>query len=152
MLLVALVIGTSLSVVSTERIDILLVLSTSVSWAFVPVLQLLTGWILVRGVSAKVDAFAAYFGTHTPWSLWIIALHALFLVVAPAREAELWLALTAIVPATLTVRLLLELCEHELGLPPDIARRRVAVHQLASYALVGLYLNFAVALWPRLSS
>ena len=64
------------------------------------------------------------------------------LVVAPAREAELWLALTAIVPATLTVRLLLELCEHELGLPPDIARRRVAVHQLASYALVGLYLNF----------
>ena len=152
MVLVTLVIGTSLSVVSTERIDIFLVLSTSVSWAFVPVLQLLTGSILVRGVSGKVEAFAAYFGTHTPWSLWIITLHALFLVVGPARDAALWLGLTAIVPATLTVRLLLALCEREYGLSRHLARRRVAVHQLASYSLVGLYLNFAVALWPRLAS
>ena len=43
MALVAVVIGTSLSVSSTERIDLLLVLSTSITWAFVPVLQLLTG-------------------------------------------------------------------------------------------------------------
>ena len=151
MSLVAVVIGTSLGVGATERIDFFLVLSTSASWVFVPLLQLLTGWILVRGVSRKGDAFAAYFGTHMPWSLWIITLHALFLVVGPAREAALWLGLTAIVPATLTVRLLLALCEREFGLSRPLARRRVAMHQLASYALVGLYLNFAVALWPRLA-
>ena len=152
MALVAVVIGTSLSVASTERIDIFLVLSTSLSWAFVPVLQLLTGSILVRGVSGKGEALAAYFGAHAPWSLWIIAVHAVFLAVGPARDHALWIALTGVIPAILTVRLLLALCEQELHFPRHVARRRVVVHQLASYLLVGLYVNFAVALWPRLAS
>ena len=151
MALVALVIGTSLTVSATERIDLWLVLSTSSSWVFVPVLQLLTGLILVRGVSGKGPALAAYFGTHVPWSLWIIAVHALLFVVGPARDEALWLAVTAVIPAVLTVRLLLALCEREWGIPRDVARRRVAAHQALSYLLVLVYASLAVALWPRLA-
>lgn len=151
MALVALVIGTSLSVSATGRIDLWLVLSTSLGWGFVPALQLLTGLILVRGLGGKEPALAAYFDTHTPWSLWIVGVHALFLLVAPARDEALWTALTAVIPAILTVRLLLGLCERDLGMARHVARRRVAAHQAATYGLVFVYVALAVALWPRIA-
>lgn len=151
MTLVALVIGVSLAAGSTERIDAGLVLSTSLAWSFVPVLQLLTGLVLTRGSRDRIATLDAYFGTHAPWSLWILGVHALFLVVSPARDAALWLSVTAVLPAVLTARALIILCRSRLGLSTWEARRRVALHQFLSYALVLLYVDFAVALGARLS-
>jgi hypothetical protein len=151
MTLVALVIGVSLSAASTERVDFRLVLSTSLAWSFVPALQLLTGLVLTRGSADRLRALEAYFRTHVPWSLWILGVHALFVVATPARDAALWVALTAVVPAVLTARALLALCRSRLALSPRAARRRVAVHQALSYGLVLLYVEFAVALGARFS-
>ena len=151
MAFVALVIGTSLAVSSTERIDLSVVLSTTTTWTFVPLLQLATGLILVRGVRGTTAALAAYFDTHVPWSMWIIVSHAVLLLAGPARDAALWMALTAVIPAFLTIRLLVVLCETQLGMSRRLALRRVAVHQTVSYALVLLYVAIAVALWPRLA-
>lgn len=150
MTLVSLVIGVSLAAASTERVEIRLILSTSLAWSFVPLLQLLTGLVLTRGITARVAALDAYFGTHAPWSLWILGVHALFVVAGPARDAALWLALTGVLPAVWTARALLAFCRCRLGLSSREARRRVALHQVLSYGLVLLYVDFAVRLGARL--
>lgn len=151
MALVALVIGLSLSAAATERVDLGLVLSTSLAWSFVPVLQLLTGLVLTRGAADRSAAVIAYFGTHGPWTLWILSVHGVFLLAGPARDAALWFALTAVVPAVWTARLLLTLCRVHLGLSPGESRRRVLIHQGLSYGLVLAYVQFAVALDARLA-
>jgi hypothetical protein len=152
MALVALVIGTSVSVSSTERIDVSLLLSGWIAWSFVPVLQLLTGAVLVRGAAMpRTRALGEYFGTHWPWSLWIIGMHAAILLIVPARDLSLWLAITAAVPAVATIRLLIDFCRGRLGMSRRLAIRRVATHQALTVALILSYANFAVALWPRVA-
>ena len=82
MALIALLIGTSLSAAATERVDIWLVLSATLAWSFVPVLQLLTGLVLVQGTALDWRrALEAYFATHWPWSLWIVGVHAAFVAI-----------------------------------------------------------------------
>ncbi len=151
MVLISLVLGVSLSAASAERVDAGLVISTSAAWSFVPMLQLLTGLVLTRGSADRIGALDDYFATHVPWSLWILAVHALFLVVGPARDAALLILLTGVVPAIWTARLLVRMCREGLALSAREAWRRVAVHEAISYALVLAYVHFAVALGARLA-
>jgi hypothetical protein len=152
MALIALVIGVSFAVAATERIAISLVVSGTLTWSFVPVLQLLTGLMLVgrpRSLSVR-ESLERYFETHWPWTLWILAAAALLLVVPSTRAYGLWLAVTAAVPVIWTVRLLIAYCRDVLGLQVAQARRRVAFHQIVTYSLAFVYIDAAVALWPRI--
>lgn len=152
MVLIAAVIGTSVTVTATEHVDVWLVLSGTLGWSFVPVLQLLTGLVLARGVRLnKGTTLHLYFTTHWPWSLWILTAHAALLMVPSLRGHPFYLALTAFVPVVVTIRLLLTLCSGPLGLPRGAARRRVAEHQLLTLLIVVLYIQFATALWPRIA-
>jgi hypothetical protein len=150
MALLSVILGVSLSAAATERVDAGLVLSTSLAWSFVPVLQLLTGLVLTRGTANRADALDAYFATHGPWSLWILGVHALYLLAGPARDAALWIALTAAVPAVWTARLLVRMCRERLGLSARESRARVLLHEAISYGLVLLYVQYSVALGARL--
>lgn len=150
MALVSLILGVSLSAASTGRVEAGLVLSASLAWSFVPVLQLLTGVILTRGSADRSGALDAYFATHRPWSLWILGVHALLVLASPARDAALWLAVTAIVPAVWTAWLLIGMCRRSLGLSASRARRRVMAHEALSYGLLFAYIYFAVALGARI--
>ena len=151
MALVALVIGTSVTVAATERLTLSMVISGSLGWAFVPLLQLLTGLLLVRGVpGGRMRQLERYFATHWPWSIWIIAFNAAILLL-PGHLTGLWLTATAVVPLLWTVWLLMEFCRQDLALDSPIARRRVLLHQAVTYGLVVGYVSVAVALWPRLS-
>lgn len=151
MALVALVIGTSVAAAATERVTISLVVTSTVAWAFVPVLQLLTGLWLVRAATPgrRLDALERYFATHWAWSLWILAVHAMFLVWPASRGSVLLLLPTAIVPAALTVRALGRLCRDGFGMPPGAARRAVAGHQALTWLLVAAYVAWASAYVPR---
>jgi hypothetical protein len=148
MMLVALVIGTSMTVSATERVTLSLVVSGAIGWSFVPLLQLLTGVLLVRRFDARL--LDRYFATHWAWSLWILAAGAVFLLLPETRRSTTWIALTASVPILWTIRLLLAFCREELGLDTRQRRRRVAVHQTMTYLLVLGYVSLAVALWPRI--
>ncbi|HJR60315.1 MAG TPA: hypothetical protein VJ813_12970 [Vicinamibacterales bacterium] len=150
--LIALVIGVSVGVAATETITMSLVVSGALAWSFVPVLHLLTGLMLVgRPTSVSVrEGLERYVDLHWPWSLWILAAAALLLVVPAARGYAEWLILTAAVPVIWTVRLLLAYGRDVLGLPLAQARRRVAVHQIVTYAVAFMYIVTAVALWPRI--
>ena len=151
MALVALIIGTSVTVSATERVSVSLVLAGAIGWSFVPLVQLCTGLLLVHGAArARVQLLAGYFAMHRPWSLWILAAHAVFLLSPAARRYNLWVVVTAAVPIVLTVRALLRFCRDELHLDHRRAWQRVVVHQSATYTIALAYIFAAVALWPRL--
>jgi hypothetical protein len=156
MALVALVIGTGVTVSATERVTVSLVLAGAIGWSFVPVLQALTGILLVSGRRAAGSAHGLgaaldrYFATGWPWSLWILSVFGAFLVVPAIRSLGWLLVTTAVLPMFWTVRLMLALCRKDLGMERGPAWRRVAFHQLVTYLLVLAYVAVAVALWPRI--
>ena len=151
MALVALVIGTSVAAAATERLTLGLVLISTLAWAFVPVIQLGTGLWLVRAapVGHRRPVLERYFDTHSFWSLWILAVHAIFLMWPAARGQALLFLPLALVPAALTARALVRLCGEALDLPASTARRRVAVHQALTYLVVAAYASWASAYLPR---
>lgn len=152
MVLVALVIGTSVAAAATERVTLSLVLTSTLAWSFVPVVQLLTGLGLTAGAATgrRLYALERYFETHPAWSLWILAVHAVFLLWPAARGLTLLLVPTGILPAVLTVRALRRVCSEALGMPAAAARRAVAVHQAITWMIVGAYVGWASAYVPRL--
>jgi hypothetical protein len=152
MALVALIIGTALTASATERVTVSLVLAGFIGWSFVPVLQLLTGLLLIRGTEARrrLRLLDRYFATGWPWSLWIVAVHAAFLLWPPSRRlGQVALAVVALIPILWTVKLLVAYCQEELHLDRHRARMRVGQHQAVTYGLFLVYVFFAVSLWPR---
>lgn len=152
MALVAVIIGTSVTVSATERVTLALVLAGSIGWSFVPLLQLLTGLLLIRGTarSRRLDLLDRYFATGWSWNLWILAIHVtLLLWPASRRLGILVIGIAAIVPIVWTLKSLFDYCRRDLGLDPRGARARVFQHQAVTYALVVAYVIFAVSLWPR---
>jgi hypothetical protein len=149
MALVALVIGSATAIAATERVTFALVLAGASGWAFVPLLQALTGLLLLRGSRGpRLPSLERYFALHWPWSLWIIAFSGAVLLLPP-RLTGVSLVATAVVPLLWTVWLLLDYCRADLGFDRRTARRRVALHQAVTYGLVVGYVSLAVALWPR---
>jgi hypothetical protein len=154
MALTALVISTCVVATSTERVTVPLVITSAVAWAFVPLIQLGTGMWLVRGAAPgrRLTALESYFETHRPWSLFILAFHALMLAWPASRGFALLLAPTALVPIALTVRGLTRMCRETLDVSPGRARRMVMLHQLMTYLVVLAYAGWASAYVPRLVS
>lgn len=151
MSLIALVIGTSVTVSATERVTASLVVFGIAGWSFVPLLQLLTGLLLVRGSALpRMELLIRYFQLHRPWSLWILAVHAVLLLIPIARHFQQWVVMTLLLPMLWTMGLLLRFCRDELQLEGWRAVRRVALHQSVTYAAVFVYVFVAVALWPRI--
>jgi hypothetical protein len=150
MLGVAAVVGTSVTVTATERVDAWLVLAGVLGWSFVPLVQLATGIVLVRGSGVRLtSALESYFATGWPWALAILAAHAGLLMIPWVRGHAFWLASLGVPAAFMTIRLLLALCRGPLRMEPRQARRRVAEHQLLTLLIVVLYVQVATALWPR---
>ena len=152
MALVALVIGTSVSIAATERVTISQVLTGAAAWAFVPLIQLCTGLWVVRGAGPgrRVWALERYFDTHRPWSLFLLASHAVLLVWTPARSNRVFLLPFAAVPIALTVFALTRVCREVVGMSAASARRAVALHQAMTYAVLIAYLAWASAYLPRI--
>jgi hypothetical protein len=149
MVLVSLVIGTATAVAATERVTASIVVSGALGWSFVPVLQLLTGLILIHGGrGARWRTLERYFELHWPWSLWILAYHAALLLL-PTRTLGTWLALTGVVPMLVTARLLLRFTQEHVTEDRRAAIRRVVLHQAVTYSVFLAYAAVAVALWTR---
>jgi hypothetical protein len=152
MVLVAVVIGTAVAAAATERLTIDLAVASALAWAFVPVIQLVTGCWLVRGTvpGRRMTALERYFDTHRPWSLFILAFHGLLLAWPPARAYMLLLAPLAAIPIVLTALALTRMCRDVLGMAARDARRSVAIHQAMTYLVVLAYAAWASAYLPRL--
>ena len=152
MALIALVIGSAMAVAATGRLTLSLAASTTLVWSWVPLVQLLTGLLLVRGADIGVArALEGYFQTHRPWSLWLLACAVAIALLPNPGGALLLLAATFVVPLVVTVRMLKVFCRRELGLGAAQTRRRVALHQAVTWTVVLVYGGYAIALIPRVS-
>lgn len=148
MALIALVIGASTAVVGTGRLSPSLVVSGTLLGSVVPVLQVLSGLLLIR--RADWRTLDGYFSTHRSWSMWLLTFAVAVLLLPDPGGAVVYLAATAAVPMILTAKALAAFCRDSLGLGRTAARRRVALHQVVTYAAVLAYTDFAVALMPRI--
>lgn len=149
MALVALIMGTATTAAATGRVTMGLVAGGALGWSFVPLLQLLTGLLLIRGLRAgRLRQLERYFALHWPWSLWILAYHTALLLL-PTRSLGTWLALTAVVPIAITARLLVRFAQTHVTGDRRAAIRRVVLHQAVTYGIFLAYVAVAVALWTR---
>ena len=153
MILVSMVIGTAMSTAGTGRIDLSLVFWESLAWAFVPVIQLATGLVLVSGGREALGSrLTAYFDTHRPWSLWLLIVAGGLVAVPRLQGFTYWIAPTIVVPVVFTVRSLTALCRDRMGMTVFAARRRVTLHQGITWTIFAVYFALSVALWPRIVS
>lgn len=150
MVLTALVIGTATAVLGTGRVTIPLILSTTFVWSWVPIVQLLTGLLIVRGAADRASALASYFSTGRYWSLWILTFTAAMLLTPAVWSVFFYAVATCIVPILLTSRSLIAWRQQDFGDTRAAARRRVLMHQAITHAVLVLYVAWAIALWPRL--
>ena len=150
MALSTLVFATAMPIAATGRLTAGLLLSGLACWWFLPVLQLLTGLLMIRGAGVgRTAALSRYFETYRPWSLWLLVMAATVILLPNPGAATYPLALTAIVPAVMTIRGLLRFSRNDLGDSPRRAWQRVALHQAATYIVLIVYMDLSVALWPR---
>jgi len=148
---VALVLATAMSIAATGRLTIALLFWGFLCFSFVPLLQFGTGLLMIQG--SRFDsrrALDGYFATYRPWSLWMLVMAAIVILLPNPGAFTYTLAITALVPAVMTIRSLLRFSRVTLGDSSGRAWWRVARHQAATFVVLLVYLDLSVALWPRL--
>lgn len=151
MALTALILGVSMSVVATGRITLRLLMSELVCWSFVPLLQLFTGLVFIRGTSLdRAGALRAYFGAHRPWLLWMLVVATTLLLLPNPGGVIIFVLLSAIIPSALTFVALRRIAAGVFHESPSRATWRVLAHQAVTILIVLGYVELSVALVPRL--
>ena len=147
--LLVLLFGIVMSVAATGRIDVTLFITQALCWSFIPLLQLMTGSLLVASAPSRPVSFARgvalLFAGHGPWSIWLVMVAALQML----TPKYLPLA-SAILPSLWTAWILLAFSRTALGLTPRGARTRVILHQAATALMIVAYVEFASRLAVRL--
>jgi hypothetical protein len=151
-LLAAAVIGASVAITATGRATPPLVLSTTLVWSYVVLLQLAIAVPLIApaarrtvGVPRAIDLF---FAGHAPWSLFFLTVAAVMPL--PFAWATVVLDALMAVPAILTARIVAAFFREVLAMDARAAWRWTAVHQATSWAIVIVVNWRASAFTPRI--
>ena len=149
--LVALVLGVSVSITATGRATPVLVAGTTLSWSYIVLLQLAIAMALVaRGARRTVGlarGLDLFFAGHAPWSLLVLAAAAW----APSPVGRpFWpLAVLAVIPVLLTPRIVVAFFAEVLGMSVRDARRMTALHQAITWTAFVAIVWVSSALTPR---
>jgi hypothetical protein len=151
-LLAALLLGVSVAIAATHSVTPALVVSTTLSWSYVVVLQVAIALPLIAGPARRtvglMRAVDLFFAGHAPWSIFAL-LAAAWGFVPPSAPA--WpLAAAAIVPWVLTVRCVAAFFTEVLALEPAAARRRTILQQAITWTVFVAVNWVASAFTPRL--
>ncbi|MGH9312466.1 MAG: hypothetical protein ACRD1S_04630, partial [Vicinamibacterales bacterium] len=104
--LVAIILGTAISIYATRRVTLGLALSTILCWSFAAAVQAIAAAALVasskrRGVSIPAGLDLLFMG-HGPWSLWLLAVAAWAVWFPRPPMMDVLVVATAVVPAVWT--------------------------------------------------
>jgi len=149
--LAAVVMGAAIALGATGHVTPRLLLSTTLCWAFVVVLQIAIAVALIVGPSRRTvglsRALDLFFASHAPWSLWLLAAAAY----SPSVLGRplMPLLLSAVVPLALTVRMIAAYFREVLELDPRHARVRTILQQAATWGVPLVLYGTAVGFWPR---
>jgi hypothetical protein len=149
-LLLALVLGCGISVLASGRFTVRLIVDGALSFAFVPVCELVAFAVVYRlgrtslPFSHAVDRF---FAGNTPWLWWLIAIMTAAALLPVTREASLLapMLITTAVPIVLSVRFDLRFFREVMGSPRGRARIDVALQRIVSWSAATAYF-FGVAI------
>jgi hypothetical protein len=151
--LVAVIIGTAVTMSSARRVPLGLVLMGIVCWSFVPLVQWLIGLVVIgraRGRPMSVPrCLELLLLGHLPWSLWTLVLLGFY------TFTRLPIGLTAqvlslLIPGVWTTFILFAFCQTALGCTPTRARVLTAAHQAMTWAAFFGYGVLVSGFWSRL--
>ena len=151
--LYALLVGISVAIAATGRISFLLLASTTISWAWVVVVQLLLAFLMMwpsgqHGQLSRARLVELWFTGHVPWTLWM-------LFSAPAIRALPWLPvetilLTMLVPIAWTMVIAAAFNRAVAHRSLTQSWLRAVVQQLLVITLVLSYVAWSAGGWFRL--
>jgi hypothetical protein len=150
--LVAVVIGTAVTLSSARRASIGLVLMGIVCWSFVPLMQVLIGLVVIgraRGRSMSVArCLELLFAGHLPWSLWTLVMVGLY-TFTPLHIVLAAQVLSLLIPAVWTTIIVDAFCRTALDCTPARARLLTAAHQAMTWTAFFAYVFLVSGFWPR---
>jgi hypothetical protein len=151
-LLIAVVLGVSTAMGATGRVTPALVLSTTLCWSFVVVLQAAIALMLIAGPARRTvglsRALDLFFAGHAPWSLWLLAAAAW--LPPPFGLPLTPLLVAAGVPFLLTPRIVNAFFREVLEMDPRHAFARTAAQQAITWVTFVALFGTAVAFAPRI--
>jgi hypothetical protein len=151
-LLVAVVIGVSLALASTRRLSPELVVSTTLTWSYLVVFQVLVAAALIARGARRTVGFARamdlFFAGHAPWSLFLLATAA-WGPTAGGRPA--WpVTVAVLVPLVLTPRIVAAFFSEVLHNDRRDSRRLTIAQQAITWTAFVALNWIASAVTPRL--
>jgi hypothetical protein len=136
---------------STRHVTPALLLSTTLCWTVVVLVQAAIALTLIAGPARRTVGLARaldlYFAGHAPWSLWLLAAAAW--APAPLGRPVYPIAILAAVPLVLTPRILAAFFREVLEMDPREAAARTAAQQVMTWVTFVILFGTAVQLVPR---
>ena len=150
--LLAVIVGTAVTLLSADRVPIGLVAMGILTWSFVPMLQLLVGAIVSGIAPARSISMARsielLFMAHLPWSLWVLVITGVpaFTSVPLPQTVQV---LSLLIPGAWTSLIVLAFCRAVLGCTTRGARWLTTVHQSMTWTLFFGYVFLVSGVWAR---
>ena len=151
--LVAVIIGTAITMSSARRVPLGLVLMGIVCWSFVPLIQLLIGLVVIGQARARPMSvprcLELLFAGHLPWSLSTLVMVGLY-TFTPVPVVVSAQVLGLLVPAVWTTVIVWAFCCTALGCTPARARLLTAAHQALTWTAFCAYVLLLSGFWQRM--
>jgi hypothetical protein len=151
--LVAVIIGTGITMSSARRVPLDLVVMGILCWSFVPIIQWLIGVTVIsraRGRPLSMPrCLELLFLGHLPWSLWTLAMIGLY-TFKPLSVGLVLRVIGLAIPAVWTTIILLAFCRTALGCTPARARTLTLAHQVMTWTAFSAYVFLMSGIWARM--
>jgi hypothetical protein len=151
--LVALLVGATATIASTGRVTPALLLSTTLSWSWVVLVQMAIAVVMTRPLPAgrvvsAARAIELWFAGHVPWTVWLLAVAPL-LRLAPDLDVE-QLLVSMLLPMAWTAPIAAAFSRTVLERSAVESWARAFVHHAAVVLIILSYVAWAAGGWFRL--
>jgi hypothetical protein len=151
--LIAMIIGTAVTISSARRAPLGLVLMGIICWSFVLVVQWLIGLVVIgrargRPMSLPRCVELLFLG-HLPWTLWALVMAGLY-TFTPLPLGQVAQVLSLVIPAVWTTVIVWAFCRTALGCAPARARMLTVAHQAMTWTAFSTYVLLTSGIWARL--
>ena len=150
--LVAVIVGTAVTLASARRVSIGLVLTGIVCWSFVPIVQFVIGAFVIgrahgRPMSLPRCLELLFIG-QLPWSLWMLVMLGLE-TFTPLPLGLPVQVLGLLVPGVWTTMIVFAFCRTALGCSPGRSRLFTVAHQAITWTVFFAYLFLVSGIYAR---
>jgi hypothetical protein len=155
--LLAFVLGCTVSIVASGRLSVRLITDGAVSFAFLPLVEMAALAAVYRTGRRPISfarAVDLFFAGNTPWLLWLVGVATLSCLVPPKQVAPwpVWIAAALAVPvAVWSAYLDFHFFRAALGRPAGGAVRAVVLQRAMAWPAATLYF-LGIAIWSYIAS